>query len=118
MSDSNVMAPAATVDEIIAAINAMTLDTDAQMVSAFSKIFPAAAAAIARGHSPQELLKLLEKMGMRLHHATLRKLFAAELKLHNEQGKRVCCSTCRQPLLPMDESKETDGINTGTEGNV
>lgn len=98
----------ASADAISEALNAMTLDDDSAAASLFAKAFPAIAAARARGLPAKQIIARLSDMGLRLHHASFRMRFNAEMKLHNDRGERMCCITCGHPVTPRNGDDATE----------
>jgi len=101
----------ASPSEIIDALNAMTLDDEASTALAFAEYFPAIVAANNRGLSTPAILKMLERMGVHMHHATYNKLFKAELKARNDRGERFCCATCGAALKPQGRRDMPEGAS-------
>jgi hypothetical protein len=122
MSDAFASAPDVLLDDIVLELDFLQPDEETTLRSKYSRIHPAVAAAMARGASQRQILELLKQKGLDLHHATLTKLFKAELAACDESGARMCCVTCGQSLKPKESAHadatthEADAIDTSKEG--
>jgi len=121
MVDTFAGASDAILDDIVLELDILQPDEDTLLRSKYSRIHHAVAAAVARGASQRQILELLKLKGLELHHATLTKLFKAELAARDESGARMCCVTCGQSLKPKESSHteasthKVDGIDTSEE---
>lgn len=121
MVDVFVGASDSLLDDIVIELDILRPDAETLLRSKYSRIHPAVTAAMARGASQRQILGLLKQKGLELHHATLTKLFKAELAARDERGERVCCVTCGQSLKPKESvdaetsAHEADVIDTSKE---
>lgn len=121
MADAFAGASDNLLDDIVLELDILEPDDETLLRSKYSRIHHAVAAAVARGTSQRQILELLKLKGLELHHATLTKLFKAELVARDEGGARICCVTCGQSLKPKESthaeasSHEADAIDTGKE---
>jgi hypothetical protein len=122
MSEAFAAASDTFLDEIVLELDVLQPDEETLLRSKYSRIHNAVAAAVARGTSPRQILELLKRKGLELHHATLTKLFKAELAARDEHGERVCCVSCGQSLHVREQHHTEESTplvdTTGTNGEV
>lgn len=104
MTEAFAGASDALLDDIVLQLDVLQPDEETLLRVKYSRIHSAVAAAMARGASQRQILELLKQQGLELHHATLAKLFKAELAARDENGLRVCCVTCGQLLKPKESA--------------
>ena len=92
------------IEDIVLELDILQPDEETLLRWKYSRIHQAVAAAVARGTSQRQILELLKLKDLELHHATLTKLFKAELAARDESGARMCCVTCGQSLKPTETS--------------
>ncbi|WP_329741437.1 hypothetical protein [Dyella sp. A6] len=99
--------PAATAEDIIAALDTLEPDADSQAAMLIAATFPALKQAMDRGNSKQRILALLSDKGVTLHPKKFDRLFNAELNARNERGERFCCVTCGQSITKQKDRGST-----------
>lgn len=123
MADAFAGASDTLLDDIALELDILQPDEETLLRSKYSRIHHAVASAVARGTSQRQILELLKLKGLELHHATLTKLFKAELAARDESGGRICCVTCGQSLKPKEmahidaSGHEADAIDS-SKGDV
>lgn len=124
MADAFVEASDALLDDIVLELDFLQPDEETLLRSKYSRVHPAVASAMARGASQHQIIVLLKQKGLELHHATLTRLFKAELAARDENGERTCCLTCGQTLKPKDaegakaSTRESDTADSGVEASA
>lgn len=124
MADAFAGASDTLLDDIVHELDFLQPDEETMLRSKYSRIHPAVAAAVARGTSQLQILKLLKLKGLEVHHATLTKLYKAELAARDEGGERMCCVMCGQSLKPKESvhaeasTHGVDGIGASKEGGA
>ena len=93
-----------SIDDLVDALNAERPNAEAKIRMTFAELFPAFKAALGRGVPSKQLIELMTTKGLRLHHASFRKLWNDEIKRRNANGETVYCDTCGAPL-----NSERDG---------
>jgi len=93
-----------SINDLVDALNAEQPNAEAKMKMTIAELFPAFKAALGRGVPPKQLTELMTTKGLRLHHASFRKLWNDEIKRRNANGETVYCNTCGAPL-----NSERDG---------
>lgn len=88
----------ASAEDMIAALEALKPDPDTLRAIRFGQLFPIIVRKKEENCSDQQILGCLAEVGLPLHTKTYAKLFAAELRVRNERGERVCCPQCGEPL--------------------
>ena len=122
MSDAFACAPDALLDDIVLQLDVLRPDEEIMLRSKYSRIHHSVASAMARGASQRQILDLLKLKGLELHHATLTKLFKAELAACDESGARMCCVMCGQSLKPKESTHakafthEAEALDASKEG--
>jgi hypothetical protein len=97
-----------SIDDLINALNAEQPNEEAKIKVAFGKLFPALKAANDRGSSTKQLIELMAKLGLKLHHASFRKLWRDEVKRRNANGEIVSCDACGALLTPERDGNTPD----------
>ncbi|MBD8898574.1 hypothetical protein [Rhodanobacter sp. DHG33] len=121
MAEAFAGASDALLDDIVLQLDILQPDEETLLRLKYSRIHPGVVAAMARGASQRQILELLKLKGLELHHATLTKLYKAELTVRDERGERTCCVTCRQSLKAKEaghteaSSDAADGIDGSEE---
>jgi hypothetical protein len=94
--------------DLINALNVEQPNEEAKIKMAFAKAFSALRAAHDRGLPPKQLIELMAKYGLKLHHASFRKLWQDEVKRRDANGELVCCDACGALRNPERDANAPD----------